>query len=419
LLSSSSQNFDLHSVLTNKRLAGLWQLMSGYRFNYFGANIALAIAALSKTATFLLLRYFIDNLQEISSTATNLIWTAVGFIGLASLEGGFTFLSGRLAAQTSEGIAQKLRNYLFDHIQRLSFSYHSRTPTGELIQRATSDVEAIRKFFADQAINIGRIFFLFIVNFTVIMIMNWRLGLISIIIIPFILGLSIFFFKKITRIYEAYQEQEATLSTVLQENLTGIRVVKAFARQDFEIKKFERDNWEKFLRGKNLAIAHSLFWPFSDVLCGLQLIGGYLTGALMAIDGTISVGTYLAYAGMIIWLIFPIRTMGRLIVQMSSGLVSYHRVYEVIKQEREPLGEDQKSDSDRMKGDILFSDVCFEYEDGTPVLKNINFHCKPGSSVAILGSTGSGKTTLVNLLPRFFEYSKGHIELHPIKWTHS
>jgi ATP-binding cassette subfamily B protein len=385
--------------------------MSGYRFNYFGANIALAIAALSKTATFLLLRYFIDNLQEISSTATNLIWTAVGFIGLASLEGGFTFLSGRLAAQTSEGIAQKLRNYLFDHIQRLSFSYHSRTPTGELIQRATSDVEAIRKFFADQAINIGRIFFLFVVNFTVIMTMNWRLGLISIIIIPFVLGLSIFFFKKITRIYEAYQEQEATLSTVLQENLTGIRVVKAFARQDFEIKKFERDNWEKFLRGKNLAIAHSLFWPFSDVLCGLQLIGGYLTGALMAIDGTISVGTYLAYAGMIIWLIFPIRTMGRLIVQMSSGLVSYRRVYEVIKQEREPLGEDQKSDSDRLKGDILFKDVCFEYEDGTPVLKNINFHCKPGSSVAILGSTGSGKTTLVNLLPRFFEYSKGHILL--------
>jgi ATP-binding cassette subfamily B protein len=411
LLPSSSKNLDLHSVLTDQRLAGLWQLMSGYRFNYLGANISLAIAALSKTATFLLLRYFIDNLQEISSTTANLTWIAVGFIGLASLEGSFTFLSGRLAAQTSEGIAQKLRNYLFDHIQRLSFSYHSLTPTGELIQRATSDVEAIRKFFADQAINIGRIFFLFIVNFTVIMTMNWKLGLISIIIIPFVLGLSIFFFKKITRIYEAYQEQEAKLSTVLQENLSGIRVVKAFARQNFEIKKFERDNWEKFLRGKSLAIAHSLFWPFSDVLCGLQLIGGYLTGALMAIDGTISTGTYLAYAGMIIWLIFPIRTMGRLIVQMSSGLVSYHRVYEIIKQERELLGEDQKIDGDRIKGDILFSDVCFEYEDGTPVLKNINFHCRPGSSVAILGSTGSGKTTLVNLLPRFFEYSKGHILL--------
>lgn len=411
MLPSSSKNLDLHSVLTDQRLAGLWQLMSGYRFNYLGANISLAIAALSKTATFLLLRYFIDNLQEISSTTANLTWIAVGFIGLASLEGSFTFLSGRLAAQTSEGIAQKLRNYLFDHIQRLSFSYHSLTPTGELIQRATSDVEAIRKFFADQAINIGRIFFLFIVNFTVIMTMNWKLGLISIIIIPFVLGLSIFFFKKITRIYEAYQEQEAKLSTVLQENLSGIRVVKAFARQNFEIKKFERDNWEKFLRGKSLAIAHSLFWPFSDVLCGLQLIGGYLTGALMAIDGTISTGTYLAYAGMIIWLIFPIRTMGRLIVQMSSGLVSYHRVYEIIKQERESLGEDQKIDGDRIKGDILFSDVCFEYEDSTPVLKNINFHCRPGSSVAILGSTGSGKTTLVNLLPRFFEYSKGHILL--------
>ena len=148
---------------------------------------------------------------------------------------------------------------------------------------------------------------------------------------------SIFFFKRLTKVYEQYQEQEAVVSTVLQENLSGVRVVKAFARQDYERTKFEKENWEKFVRGRRLMLMHSLFWPISDILCATQLLAGYVIGAIMAINGQITVGTYLAYAGLVVWLIWPMRNLGRLIVQTSTGMVSFGRVVDIIKEDREPL----------------------------------------------------------------------------------
>ena len=404
-------DYDLKQAVRKNRLSGLWRLMSGFHWTYFGATMSQGIAALSKTATYLLLLYLVDSLLETGAPARMLLLVAVGFVGLAAFEGIFTFLSGRLAAQTAEGIARRLRNYMFDHIQRLSFSYHAETSTGELISRSTSDVDALRRFFADQAIGVGRVLLLFIVNFSAILYLNWRLGLFSIIVVPFLIIVSIIFFKRITKVYEAYQEQEATLSTTLQENLSGVRVVKAFARQNYERDKFEKDNWEKYRRGRSLLLMHSLFWPVTDILVSIQLLGGYLMGALMAINGVITVGTYMAYAGMVIWLIWPMRNLGRLIVQMSTGMVSYGRVMDVIRQEREPLGEGVDPPDGNLRGEIVFDQVCFEYEADSPVLKDISFHVHPGQAVALLGSTGSGKTTLVNLLPRFYEYSSGNLTL--------
>jgi ATP-binding cassette, subfamily B, bacterial len=410
----ASVEYDLKQALRANRLSGLWRLMSGFHWTYFGATMSQGIAALSKTATYLLLLYLVDALLETGAPARTLLLVAVGFVCLAAFEGIFTFLSGRLAAQTAEGIARRLRNYMFDHIQRLSFSYHAETSTGELISRSTSDVDALRRFFADQAIGVGRVLLLFIVNFCAILYLNWQLGLFSIIVVPFLIAVSFFFFKRVTKVYEAYQEQEATLSTTLQENLSGVRVVKAFARQDYEREKFEKDNQEKYRRGRRLMLMHSLFWPVTDILVSIQLLGGYLMGALLAINGVITVGTYMAYAGMVIWLIWPMRNLGRLIVQMSTGMVSYGRVMEVIRQEREPLGEGVDPPDGDLRGEIVFDQVCFEYEADSPVLKNISFHVRPGQAVALLGSTGSGKTTLVNLLPRFYEYSSGKLTLDGI-----
>ncbi len=256
---------------------------------------------------------------------------ATGFVILAALEGTFSFLSGRQSAFTAEGVARRLRNYLFDHIQRLSFAYHAKTATGDLIERVTSDVDALRRFYADQAIGVGRILLLFLINLGALFIVSWQLALLSIIVVPFIIVTSVWFFRRVNKAYEAYQAQEAVLSTTLQENLTGVRVVKAFARQDFEREKFEKVNFEKFVRGRRLLFMHALFWPLSDILCGAQMIGGFLAAGLMAINGTISVGSYLAYAGLVVWLIWPMRMLGRLIVQTSTGLVSYERVMQIIK----------------------------------------------------------------------------------------
>jgi ATP-binding cassette subfamily B protein len=390
-------------------------MMTGFRLKYLGATLSLALAATSKTATYLLLRYLIDDVLGQGRGSGVLPLIALGFVGLALFEGSFTFLSGRLAAQTAEGVALRLRNYLFDHIQRLSFTYHDHMQTGELIQRSTSDVDAQRRFFADQAINAGRIALLFAINLAALLNLNWRLALFSVIVVPVVVLVSILFFKLVSKRYEAFQEQEAALSTNLQENLTGVRVVKAFARQAYERERFEEQNWEKFRRGRRLLTMHALFWPVTDVLCGLQMLAGFYMGARMAIDGTISVGTYLAYAGMVIWIIWPMRNLGRLVVDMSSGLVSYDRVMEIIKEEREPLTEGSYSPNGNLRGEIVFRDVSFEYDSSGRVLKDISFRCKPGQAVALLGSTGSGKTSLVNLLPRFYEYTGGSLTLDGVE----
>jgi len=412
------QTFDFRQSLAAKsKLAGIWRMMTDYRLPYILATAALAVSAVSRTLTFLLLRYFADTVLGAQTFAFGTLnqtlgLIALGFVGLAILEGTFSYISGRLAAYTAEGITRRLRDYLFDHIQRLSFAYHSKTPTGDLIERVTSDVDSLRRFFSEQAIGVGRILLVFFINFAALLNLYQPLAWMSVVTIPVVLGVSLWFFKMVTKRYEKYQEQEAILSTTLQENLTGVRVVKAFARQDYEMGKFEKDNLEKFLRGKRLLKMHSLFWPLSDVVLGFQMLAGFVYGANLAINGTITVGTYVAYTGLITQLIWPIRNLGRIIVQASSGLVSYSRLMEIVKQDREALFEGRVQPDSPARGDLVFEDVSFMYTDGkSDVIKNISFHVRPGQAVALLGSTGSGKTTLVNLLPRFHEYTGGSILL--------
>jgi len=415
-MSTSITKFDFKTAVSDKRLVGLWRMLTGFRLAYLGAVLGVGIAAVLRTGNSLLLRYFVDDVLGQGRFDRTLPLVGLGFVALALGQGAFSFISGKLSARTAEGITRRLRNYLYDHIQRLSFTYHDQTQTGELIQRTTSDVDALRRFFADQAIGAGRIILLFAVNFAALMSLNTRLALLSVVVVPLIVVMSLFFFRKVSQAYEAFQEQEAKLSTTLQENLTGVRVVKAFARQSYERDKFEQDNWEQFQRGRWLLTLHSMFWPSSDILCGGQMLGAFVAGALMAINGTISVGTYLASTGLIIWLIWPMRNLGRLIVQMSTGMVSYNRVVKLIREEREPLDEGTYRPSGNVRGEVVFHDVCFEYDNGdSAVLKDISFRCEPGQAVALLGSTGSGKTSLVNLLPRFYEYTGGSLTLDGVE----
>ncbi|NJN81013.1 MAG: ABC transporter ATP-binding protein [Caldilineaceae bacterium] len=443
LSNAQLESIDLKETATESRLVGLWRLMAGYRLTYLVAALSLGLATIARTSTLLLLRYFVDSYLD-QDVRTVALWTiAVGFVVLALIQGGFTFLSGTLAAKTAEGIVLRLRNYLLDHIQRLPFAYHDEAQTGELIQRVTSDVDAIRRFFAAEAISTSRILFLFLVNFGALLLINWQLALISVIIIPVITAMSIFFFQRVSKAYEEYQQQEAELSNALQENLTGVRVVKAFARQEFEEGKFDEENQKKYQRGKRLLLMHSVYWPISDVLSGIQMLVGFTVGALMAINGTITVGTYMAYAGMLLLIIWPIRNLGRLVVDMSRGLVSFGRVTTVIRETREVLDDDSFVPPKHLRGEISFEHVSFDYaaQDSagqsqaepsnagsngrqsngaeaqgkpdltTAVLHDVSFHCQPGQRIAVMGSTGAGKTSLVNLLPRFYDYTDGRILL--------
>lgn len=477
---------DLKPIVADSRLKGAWRLLKGYRVPYIGAGLALGISTLARTASLLLVQYFVDSYLTQGDRTYALWMIAFGFVVLAAFQGGFTFISGALASHVAESIAQRLRNYILNHLQRLPFAYHDEVQTGEMIQRATSDIDALRRFYAIEFVESSRILFLFVINFVAIWILNWQLALLSVIVIPIILAISVYFFRLISKAYEAFQVQDAVLTTALQENLTGVRVVKAFARQEFEEAKFEDANANKYRLGKRLLLMHALYWPISDLLCGIQMLAGYMVGALMAINGTISVGTYLAYAGMLLAIIWPMRNLGRLVVEMSRGLVSFDRVGEIIRQDREVMTEPGFVAPERLHGELAFDKVGFSYgperEKNAPkivetlpatatngsngsnghngnksktddknkgsngkvdkkvhstnehatdrqtivdgeeaaeekhkhhavALADISFNVKSGQRVALLGTAGAGKTTLVNLLPRFYDYTDGSILL--------
>ena len=407
-------DYDLKNVLVKRKIQGLFRMMRGYEWKYLAAAITIGISSMARTAQYFLVQYFIDDYLTTKTAEFGLFAISFSFVLLTFVTGVTNYYSGKLTAETSEGVTKRLRDYLFDHLQHLPFAYHNDHDTGEMIQRSTSDVDTIRRFFANDAIGIARTVIMFAINFTAIMMLNVKLALLSIIVLPVLVLVSALFFKKLSKMYESYQEKEASLSTTLQENLTGVRVVKAFARQEYEMGKFDRNNNDKFVAGRKLNLMHALFWPLSDLVCGAQLLLGYFIGSMLALNGDITVGTFLAYGGLISWIIWPMRNLGRLIVEISRGFVSLERVSEIIRQHREPLEEGDYSPS-QIQGNITFNDMSFAYEDGNPILENISFEVQPGQSVALLGSTGSGKTTLVNLLPRFFDYTNGSILLDGVE----
>ena len=425
--------FDPHDADSKNRLLGLWRLMTGNRLRYVAAALFTGIATVSQTGTYLLLRHFIDVALP-QHTLSAILQVAAGFILLATFQGTFSFLAGRLSAGTAEETARRLRNAFYDHVQKLPFGTLDRTPTGDLVERATSDMDAVRRFYSDQAIGFGRVVLQLGVNFAAVVTLNASLALSSVAVMPLVLGVSVIFFRAISRRYEKYQEQESILSTTLQENLTGVRVVKAFARQELERNRFEAVNAEKLRRGKRLVTMNALFWPLTDVLCSAQMVAGFVFGAILAIRGTITLGTYMAFVGMVVQIIWPIRFLGRLIVDISSGLVSFERVMSILREPREALDEGAGAGpagsaaasvaagnvaggpagnavAPRLRGEIVFDRVGFGYDPTRPILTDVSFSCMPGQSVALLGSTGSGKTSLVSLVPRFYEISTGRITL--------
>ena len=410
---TSYPELEREKITSNKNgLVTLWRLLSGYHGHYVLSAVMLALSAASRTGMYLYLGYFVDQILGKGKFGIELLQSAAAFLGLIMLQAFSGFLSNKLAAQTAESSTRRLRDLLFDHIQRLTFAYHSEVKTGDLLERASSDVDTIRRFIADQAIGVARIVVIFIINFTAIFRLNSQLALISIIIVPIILVISIFFFRKLSKAYEAYQEQEAILSTNLQENLSGVRVVKAFARQSYEIKKFDQNNFEKYMRGKRLNLMNALFWPISDLICAAQMIASNFMAATMVIDGVITLGNFITFTGLLGWLIWPIRNLGRLIVDTSRALVSLNRVIEILRVPEEPLFEGSYLPaSGTVRGDITFDHVTFEYEKDYPVLQDVSFEVKAGQVIALLGSTGSGKTSLVNLLPRFYDITSGAILL--------
>ena len=343
----------------------------------------------------------------------NLWICSLSLVILTCVRGIFLFLRGKLSAEAAENIARNMRVKLYDHIQNLPYEYHVKAESGDLIQRCTSDVDTVRKFFATQMVEIGRAFF--IVTFAIIMMMslNKKMTVIAMVIVPIIFIFSYVFFYKIKSSFEKADSQEGVLTSVLQENLSGVRVVKAFGRQNFEIEKYDKENMKYRDLNFKLVKLLSTYWSTSDILCMTQIGLVLVSGIYFAVNGEISLGTLVVfntYEGMLLW---PVRQLGRILSDMGKMSVSLKRIANIIDVPVEQ--EYGKVLKPKIKGEISFEHVSFEYEKDNEILRDISFTVKKGETVAIVGPTGSGKSSLVHLLLRLYDYNSGSIKVDGIE----
>src|SRR4030095_13780884 len=307
---------------------------------------------------------------------------------------------------------KKLRDRLFSHLQHLPMSYYSKTPTGELIQRCTGDVETIRKFSYMQVVESIRLVAIFTGATIMMMMINSTYALIAIATFPLVLLGSYYFFKKEGEIWTKHEAEQDKLTAMVQENLSGIRVVKAFAKEEFEIDKFTMQNNRKRAWGIRLMKLHSIYWPGSDVMVYLQLAISIFAGVFFVLNGSITVGEYVAFFSYASFVTWPLRRLAQLVSEMGMTSVAIQRIYSILDTKQ----EDYSGFGTRGKGltgSIEFDNVQFKYSDHekNDVLKGISFRINPGEKIALLGPTGSGKSTIISLLMRLFEPQSGEIRI--------
>jgi len=410
-------------------LSFIWEHFKGLRTKYILAIISIAFAALFQFASPLVIRATIDTILGgkplqlpfgladwiISLDGVNLvlknIWIAsITLFILTALSNTFSYLKGRLAAQASESFARKLKGMLYDHIQRLPFTWHSKVQTGDVIQRCTSDVDTIRRFLGLQLVEVGRGLIIIIILVPIMLSLSPKLTLVSVIIVPFIFTYAYFFFKKVRKVFLKMDEAEGYLTTVLEEAVSGVRVVRSFARQDFETERFNEAADDYRNKCYRLIRIIAWYWATSDGLCLTQVAVILIFGANMVIKGQISLGTlvvFMTYGNSLLW---PIREMGRVLTDMGRAIVSLGRVREILSTPQEVMdGKVELPDNYRLKGKIEIDNVNFSYSENQEILKNINLSIEPGETIAILGATGSGKTSLAHLIPRLFDITTGKI----------
>ncbi len=326
-------------------------------------------------------------------------------VGVAALSGISMFVSRMCTSRAGENFAKNMRDSLFAHVQRLPMSWHDKNQTGDIIQRCTSDVEVIRNFVVTQLLEVFRTVFLIGISFAMMFGMNRKMSLVVLLFVPVVAGYSAVFYRLIARRFTKADEAEGELSTVVQENATGVRVVRAFGREHFEMERFREKN-EAFARmWIRLGTLSGLYWGVGDLITGLQVVAVAVLGAAEAVHGNMSVGEFVAFASYNTVLVWPVRGLGRILSDMSKAGVSFERVDYMIQGEEEGY---QQSCVAGEKGlpqcmDITFSHVSFAYEKGKKVLDDISFSVSQGQTFGILGGTGSGKSTIVQLLTRLYE----------------
>ena len=403
-----------------RKLELIWRFLRGSKGLFVLSMIAAAMTALADMITPQIIRAAVDNaiggneptfgpaVMRIVNAAGGFeylgknLWLmalAVLVVAVVKVLSQYSFLIFNTRA--SETLVKTMRDTLYTHIERLPFSWHMKNHTGDIIQRCTSDVETTRNFVAGQMSNLFRILILIVLSMTFMFSMNVLLGVIALLPMPIIVLYSISFHNKIGNGFKECDESEGRLSAMAQENLTGVRVVRAFGRERYEKDRFEKHNEEYTNLWVRLAKVMSRFWSTSDILSGTQILLVVVFGVIFCLRGEMTSGEYIAYISYNSMHVWPIRQLGRMISDMSKAGVAIDRIGYIMGSEEEK--DTENAGMPDMTGDIVFENVNFAYDNCPQMLHDISFTMKAGTTLGILGGTGSGKSTLMLLLDRLYD----------------
>lgn len=337
-----------------------------------------------------------------------MIMAALAVVGIYALNALFSFGLQYLREWISQRVAYDVRNQLYDHVQRLSFAYHDTAQTGQFMSRATSDVEAVRAYTGPGLMDLTHSAFLLLAVSIILFTVNARLAIITMIPTLLIFIITVRFGRLIRPVHMRIQQHFSRMSTTLQENLSGVRVVKAFAREPHEIDKYRQDNWKLLSENMNSVRMWSFDFPMMRFLTAVSTALLLWYGGQDVLAGTLSIGTIVAFNSYLVMLSWPLRRLGWVVNLLARASASGERIFEIVDARSAVVEKPAAIELPRLDGHVRFEHVTFSYG-GKPVLRDVDIDAQPGQVVALLGLTGSGKTTVVNLIPRFYDVGMGRI----------
>ncbi len=375
---------------------------------------ALVIATLAQLAVPQVVQNMIDAVTRadanLAVTERVILNGAALILLLAVLRGVFSFLQAFMSESTSQGLAFDLRNAIFEKIQRLSFSYYDQNQTGQLMVRATDDVERLRTFIAQGLIMSVQAFLLLGGALVVLALTNLQLTLVVVPLLPIALVIFVVFGRLIQPLFAVVQQKLAALNTILQENLAGIKVVRAFAREPYEARRFDAAATELMAQQLRVSRVFSFLFPVVFLVAQIGQAAILYFGGQQILGGTLNLGEYQKFSLYLVYVFFPLGQLGFIIALMAQAAASADRIFEVLDTQNEISDRPDAHPLPPIEGRVEFRNVTFRYfGNSEPVLRDVSFVAEPGQTIALLGATGSGKTSIINLIPRFYDVSEGAV----------